>query len=209
MSDEEQSSQPSKVAKTAEASATIEIPAKNAVSAKSAKAPAPPDPRVVAATAKAVTLKEQMEHALGYDAVEEVGAMKDIPILRIKPDRWRDAVAFLGKTPDLDYSYMELFSGTDYPDYLEVIVHLRSFQHQTSLYVKTRTNREDAHLPSITPIIAGANWEEREAFDLLGIRFDGHPDMRRIMMWEGWHGHPLRKDYSAFENEPEQGGDLK
>ena len=62
-----------------------------------------------------------------------------------------------------------------------------------------RTPREEATVPSITPIFAGFNWEEREIFDLLGVTFTGHPDLRRIMLEDEWQGHPLRKDYVVMD----------
>jgi NADH:ubiquinone oxidoreductase subunit C len=61
--------------------------------------------------------------------------------------------------------------------------------------IKTRCPRGDALVPSITPVYRGADLQEREVFDLMGIRFDGHPNLKRIFLWEGFQGYPLRKDY--------------
>ena len=178
---------------------------KVAPAAKS-KAPALPDPRVVAATEKAQALKQSIEAKLGTGTVEEASATKEIPMLLIQRDKWRETIAFLKETPQHAYDYNELFAGTDYKDYIEVVMYLYSTEHGSYINVKTRTPREQASLPSVTPVFAGVNWEEREVYDLLGVTFVGHPDLRRIMMWEEWNGYPLRKDYSAFENVPTQGG---
>jgi len=174
--------------------------------AKPAKPPAPPDPRVVAATATAEALRASIAAQLGAEAVEEASATKEIPVLRIAREKWRQTVEFLKDTPEHAYNYVELFAGTDYKDYIEVVIYLYSTEHGSYIHVKTRTPRENASLPSLTPVFAGVNWEEREVYDLLGIHFDGHPDLRRIMMWEEWNGHPLRKDYSDFENVPSREG---
>ncbi|MCY0902464.1 MAG: NADH-quinone oxidoreductase subunit C [Firmicutes bacterium] len=177
-----------------------------AAAAKPAKPPAPPDPRVVAATATAEEIRASIAAHLGADAVEDASATKEIPILRIAREKWRQTVEFLKDRPEHAYNYVELFAGTDYKDYIEVVVYLYSTEHGSYIHVKTRTPREDASLPSLTPVFAGVNWEEREVYDLLGIHFEGHPDLRRIMMWEEWNGHPLRKDYSDFENVPSREG---
>ena len=77
----------------------------------------------------------------------------------------------------------------------ELVYLFYSMQARTWLRLKART---DAEAPSLTPLIPGANWYEREVFDLFGVRFDGHPDLRRIMLPDDWEGHPLRKDYVSF-----------
>jgi len=103
---------------------------------------------------------------------------------------------YLNKTAGLDFDYLVNLTGVDYLDYLEVVYHLDSLKHNHSLILKTRCyDREQATVPSVIPIWQGADFQEREAYDLLGIRFEGHPNMKRIFLWDGFQGHPLRRDY--------------
>lgn len=94
------------------------------------------------------------------------------------------------------------------PGYLEAVYHLYSMELKHGpVIIRMRTeNRTDrVHLPSLTPIWRGAEFQEREIYDLYGIVFDGHPDLRRILMWEGFQDHPMRKDYvepDDYEYEP-------
>ena len=76
-----------------------------------------------------------------------------------------------------------------------VIYHLRNTKTATELRLKTDVSEEKSELPSVLPVWRTANWHEREIYDLMGIRFTGHPDLRRILMWEGYPYHPLRKDF--------------
>ena len=93
--------------------------------------------------------------------------------------------------------YCSFVSAIDWPSdgMFEVIYHLFSMSARHEMLLKVRVSRDAARVPSVTGIWGGANWHEREAYDLFGIVFDGHPDLRRIMMTEDWSGHPLRKDY--------------
>lgn len=97
---------------------------------------------------------------------------------------------------------------TKRPGYLEAVYHLYSMElKQGPLIIRLRTvNRSDqVHLPSLTPVWRAAEFQEREIFDLFGIVFDGHPDLRRILMWDGFKDHPMRKDYAEpddYEYEP-------
>jgi NADH-quinone oxidoreductase subunit C len=77
----------------------------------------------------------------------------------------------------------------------EVVYHLHSIEHNERVRLKCRVRGEDSVIESVTGVWRGANWYEREVFDLFGIKFLGHPDLRRIMMPDDWEGHPLRKDY--------------
>ena len=76
-----------------------------------------------------------------------------------------------------------------------VVYHLRSMSADTELRIKTNVSEEKSELPSVLPVWRSANWHEREIYDMMGIRFIGHPDLRRILMWEGYPYHPLRKDF--------------
>ena len=103
------------------------------------------------------------------------------------------------------YDYLTSVTAVDYlPDgFMEVVYHLFRSTGGPGLVLKTRTSREDSRVPSLVPVYPGAELQEREVWDLLGVRFEGHPDLRRILMWEGFHGHPLRKDWKEpfFEEE--------
>ncbi|MBO0694751.1 MAG: NADH-quinone oxidoreductase subunit C [Verrucomicrobia bacterium] len=94
------------------------------------------------------------------------------------------------------------------PGYLEVVYHLYSMTHKHGpviIRMRTADRAENASLPSLTPIWRSAEFQEREIFDLYGVRFDGHPDLRRILMWDEFEDHPMRKDYREpddYEYEP-------
>jgi NADH-quinone oxidoreductase subunit C len=96
---------------------------------------------------------------------------------------------------DLGMNYLACLSGIDYGTMLGVVYQLRSLTARFEIMIKTLVSRENPRLPSLTGLYSAAGWFEREAYDLLGIQFEGHPDLRRIMMPEDWVGHPLRKDY--------------
>jgi NADH-quinone oxidoreductase subunit C len=126
------------------------------------------------------------------EAVIETGA--DSLLLK---GEWLLAVAdYLNKTPGLDFDYLDHVTATDYFDYFEVVYYLVSLKHNHGLVLKVRCHdREKPALPSVTGIWRGADFQEREIFDLFGISFEGHPNLRRIVLWEGFEGHPLRKDF--------------
>jgi NADH:ubiquinone oxidoreductase subunit D/NADH:ubiquinone oxidoreductase subunit C len=99
---------------------------------------------------------------------------------------------------ELGYDYLSSITGVDYlPEgKMEVVYHIRKSTGGPPLVIKTQVERENPVVPSLVPIYPGAEFQEREAWDLLGIKFEGHPDLRRILMWEGFYGHPLRKDWN-------------
>ncbi len=103
---------------------------------------------------------------------------------------------FLKNEPGLDFDYLTDLVAVDYMDYFEVVYHLISLKHNHSLVLKTRCyEREKPAVPSVVGIWRSADFQEREAYDLMGIVFDGHPNLRRLLLWEGFVGHPLRRDY--------------
>jgi NADH-quinone oxidoreductase subunit C len=117
--------------------------------------------------------------------------------LVVKSESLISVATFLKETPGLDFDYLTSVTGIDYNDYFEVVYHLTSMKHNHSLVLKTRCyDREEPMLPSVVSLWRGADFQEREIYDLMGISFDGHPNLKRIFLWEGFPGHPLRKDYS-------------
>jgi NADH:ubiquinone oxidoreductase subunit D/NADH:ubiquinone oxidoreductase subunit C len=107
-------------------------------------------------------------------------------------------IDFVSKLRDeMGYDYLSSVTGVDYlPEgKMEVVYHVRKSTGGAPLEFKVQTDRENPVVPSIVSVYPGADFQEREAWDLLGIRFEGHPDLRRILMWEGFEGHPLRKDW--------------
>jgi len=116
--------------------------------------------------------------------------------LVVKSESWLEAATFLKTTPGLDFDYLTSITTADYYDYLEVVYQLTSIKHNHSLVVKTRCyGRDNPTVPSVVSLWRAADFQEREIYDLMGISFDGHPNLKRIFLWEGFQGHPLRKDY--------------
>lgn len=102
---------------------------------------------------------------------------------------------------ELRFNYLRNVSGVDYETHMEVVYHMIGLDSKLEAAIKVRTDRDAASVQSATPVWATANWNEREIYDLLGIDFPGHPDLRRIMMPDDWVGHPLRKDYEPLDSE--------
>ncbi|MDP8305551.1 MAG: NADH-quinone oxidoreductase subunit C [Candidatus Chlorobium antarcticum] len=116
---------------------------------------------------------------------------------------WTDIALFMRDHPKLKFNYMACLSGVDYLEEgkLGIVVNLESlgvFSHRIA--VKVKCPRDGGSIPSVAGVWHTANWHEREAYDMLGMPFDGHPDMRRILCPDDWEGWPLRKDYRVQES---------
>lgn len=107
---------------------------------------------------------------------------------------------------EVAFNYLSDLTGNDWPDRdprFEVIYHLHSMKHFGRLRLKVRVPEDELSVPSVTSVWATANWHERETFDLFGINFENHPDLRRILLPDEWDGHPLRQDEEIGWEEPE------
>ena len=130
------------------------------------------------------------------------------PALIIKADLIADVCLFLRNHPETWFDFLSCLSGVDYgveQQKFGVVYHLSSIikNHQLVLKVIQENYREDDNLPtfpSISAVYKAAEWHEREAFDMVGIYFENHPDLRRILLPDDWEGFPLRKDYQTAEN---------
>jgi len=114
----------------------------------------------------------------------------------IEPESLLQVAGFLKESPDLDFTFLTAVSAVDYVDHFELIYQLLSMRKNHSVVLKTRCyGREEPVVDSLTPVWKGANLQEREIWDLMGVHFTGHPNMKRILLWEDFPGHPLRKDF--------------
>lgn len=155
-------------------------------------------------------LRQQFPEGVLAESLESLD-----PWVEVRPDWLRQVCTFLRDDPELRFQMLHCITALDYlevqPDrsfqagsagYLEVLYHLSSLVYRHRLVVKVRVSRwkEDQpgqlpEMPTVSDLWPTALWHEREVYDLSGIRFLGHPDLRRILCPEDWQGHPLRKDY--------------
>ena len=144
-----------------------------------------------------------VQHLSGQELGERVSAGVSDSVegsldnaLWVKAPRVAEVARFLRTDQRLDFDFLNSISAVDYIDHFEIVYHLTSLSKQHTAILKTRLNgRDELSLPSVYDLWRGADFQEREIWDLMGIRFEGHPNLKRIMLWEGFEGHPLRKDY--------------
>jgi NADH-quinone oxidoreductase subunit C len=114
----------------------------------------------------------------------------------LRPERLVEVCKFLHDEPDLRFEFLSALTAVDRLEYFEVAYHLTSIRLNKMTAIKVRSGeRETPRVPSVMPVWPGADLQEREAYDLMGIVFEGHPDLRRVFLWDGFDGFPLRKDY--------------
>jgi NADH-quinone oxidoreductase subunit C len=134
------------------------------------------------------------------DAIEEIRMPMeyptDVPIVYVKKESVVALMKFLKTDPAFEYDFLADLTATDeeVDPRFEVVYNIRSTKTKARIRVKARV-AEGEKIDTLVNVWAGANWAEREVFDMFGIQFAGHPDLRRILMDVRWEGHPLRKDY--------------
>ncbi len=122
------------------------------------------------------------------------------PFIKVAPDMIREVALYLRDNEHMLFDSLMCLSGIDYTGgKFGVVYHLHSMRWNHKIVLKTEVTLENLHCQSVESVWKTANWHEREAFDMFGILFDGHPDLRRILMPDDWEGYPLRKDYQVPE----------
>jgi NADH-quinone oxidoreductase subunit C len=139
------------------------------------------------------------------DAIQDVQEFRDEITIVVAPERVVEVARFFRDTPGLVYNFLSDISSVDYyeeyggygdrPGRFGVCYHLLSMLYRRRLRLKVYLPEENPTVESMIPVWPGANWLEREIWDLMGIDFKGHPDKRRLMMPDDWQGNPLRRDY--------------
>jgi NADH-quinone oxidoreductase subunit C len=116
--------------------------------------------------------------------------------LDVPAERWLEVATVIHDDPRSDCDFFDWLSAyDDLESGLAVVVHVRSLAEQQSVVLRTHIARDAARLPSLTPVWRGANWHERETFEMFGISFDGHPNLVSLLLPDGFEGHPLRKEF--------------
>lgn len=141
------------------------------------------------------------------EKVQEIHAHRGDETVIVSRDTFVEIAEFLKADPEFDMSVLMDLTVVDGFDMkwkprFEVVYHFFSMQHNHRLRVKVKVDEEDAVMPSLSSLWPVADWFEREAWDLFGVKFEGHPNLRRILMYEGFVGHPLRKDYPVNRRQP-------
>ncbi len=144
---------------------------------------------------KEQALQELLSQVL-KDFQPEIGASLDIPQVKVNPHDIVDVCRLLKEDPRLSFKLLLCLMAVDYKEYLQVVYVLLSLEHEHKLIVKADISYEDAHIPTVTSLWRGANWYEREAHDLFGVMFDGHPKLEPLILYEGFEGYPGRKEYA-------------
>jgi NADH-quinone oxidoreductase subunit C len=153
-----------------------------------------PDSLETSQAADAVLEKVRAKFA---NAIRSESAERGEAVIVVEPDRWMDLAKWLAS--DGGFSFLSDLCAVDWPgreERFEIVYNFTDLDGPARLRVKLPVSGDDPKVPSVTVIWPTANWHEREAFDMFGIVFDGHPDLRRILMPDEWEGHPLRKDYA-------------
>lgn len=139
------------------------------------------------------------------DSVVETHSYRGDDTAVVKKEDILKICKFLRDDEDLLYNFMMDLTAVDYmgrEPRFEVVYHLYSLKYNRRVRIKARVSETDCSIDSIVPLWISANWFEREAYDLYGVIFKGHPELRRILLYEGFEGHPLRKDYPIKKRQP-------
>jgi NADH-quinone oxidoreductase subunit C len=146
----------------------------------------------------ATTLIATLQAGVPGVRVESAPSADSQTTISVSRDEWPALARLLRDQPDLRFDFLAELTAVDFwprAPRFELVCLLVSLEHRARLRVKVPLNADDAHIGSVIAVWPAANWLEREVWDLFGIVFDGHPDLRRLLMPEDWDGHPLRKDY--------------
>ena len=121
------------------------------------------------------------------------------PWIRVEPESIAEVCGFLRDDEKMKFESLMCLGGVDFDDHMTVVYNLGSYEHKHKVTLKVDLSRDEPRLPTVENVWHVANWHEREAYDMYGIVFEGHSDLRRILCPDDWEGWPLRKDYQVQE----------
>lgn len=127
------------------------------------------------------------------------GVLHDLPQITIEPADIVPVSRIAKDDPHLDFKLLLCLACVDYQEYFQLVYFLHSLQHEHTLVVKAKVPFDDPRLPSVTSVWSAADWYEREAHDLFGVAFEGHPGLAPLLLYEGFQGYPGRKEFPFYE----------
>jgi NADH-quinone oxidoreductase subunit C len=149
-------------------------------------------------------LLEKLKAKFGADILESADALGENSIV-IPRDKAQEIFHTLHDDAEFAFDFLMDVTGVDWPERhprFDVVYQLKSLSKNQRLRVKVHVGADDAWVPSAYPVWKSADWLERECFDMFGVEFRGHPDLRRILLYDAFSGHPLRKDYPFQKRQP-------
>ncbi len=160
---------------------------------------------------------DRLRAQFGEDILTAEEAFED-PVFTVNPSRYEEVARFLRDDRDLAFDFFDFLAGVDNRPRgggYEVVTHMYSRTHNHHVRFKVQCDAENSRVPTLSDIWPGANWHERETWELLGIVFDGHPHLVKLVLPEQFEGHPLRKDFPLMSREAKpwpgaaEGGDVE
>jgi NADH-quinone oxidoreductase subunit C len=158
-----------------------------------------------------MTPLQRIQEKFAQDIIETHAFRGDETVV-IRPSALKSVAKFLKETPEVDFNFLMDLTAVDYlffaggriqkPYRFEVVYHFLSLKHNHRLRIKVALTEDNLEVDTLTDLWASANWYEREVWDMFGIQFKGHPNLKRILMYEEFQGHALRKDYPFNKRQP-------
>src|SRR5579884_606189 len=139
-----------------------------------------------------------------FPGVELADVDTGLPSLLVPLEHLVDVCRYLKFTPGLEFDYLASVTAIDYLDRIDIVYQMRSLKSRRDFTVRVEVDRDDAVAPSVTGVWRAADFQEREIYDLMGVTFTGHPNLKRILLYDEFDGHPLRKDW-RLPAEPRSG----
>ncbi len=139
------------------------------------------------------SIAEQVRAA--FPGIELADVDAGLPSLLVPPEYLVDVCRYLKSTPGLEFDYLASVTAIDYLDRIDIVYQMRSLKNRRDFTVRIEVDRDDAVAPSVTGVWRAADFQEREIYDLMGVTFTGHPNLKRILLYDEFDGHPLRKDW--------------
>lgn len=147
---------------------------------------------------------QKISEAVGAAAIEATAInflSEERPTVWLNKDKLLEVATLFRNDPELNFDFLNTVHASDMETHFDLYYGFESYEHSNRVTIHVTVERDEPQVDSVTPVWPTANWQEREVYDLFGIVFRGHPNLRRILMPDNWVGYPMRKDYEPYDGE--------